>query len=95
MKKLFLYPLLFGVFLLNVAGTCCADDPDVVSIAKNDGFRQTRALDYAFRRFPNIERQLSEGTHVSFIDKEGQEAYRTRTLARALRLAASDHTTAA
>lgn len=66
-----------------------------VSIAKNDGFRQTRALDYAFRRFPNIERQLSEGTHVSFIDKEGQEAYRTRTLARALRLAASDHTTAA
>jgi hypothetical protein len=36
MKKLFLYPLLFGVFLLNVAGTCCADDPDVVSIAKNN-----------------------------------------------------------
>ena len=36
MKKLLLYPLLFGVFLLNVAGTCCADDSEVVSIAKND-----------------------------------------------------------
>ena len=36
MKKLFLYPLLFGVFLLNVAGTCCADDPEAVSIAKNN-----------------------------------------------------------
>ena len=36
MGKIFLYPLLFGLFLLNVAGTCCADDPEVVSIAKNN-----------------------------------------------------------
>ena len=36
MKKLFLYLLLVGVFLLNVAGTCCADDPEVVPIAKNN-----------------------------------------------------------
>lgn len=43
MKKLFLYPLLFGVFLLNVAGTCCADDPEVVSIAKND-WKQLNAI---------------------------------------------------
>ncbi|TDE45964.1 hypothetical protein E0I26_04555 [Flavobacterium rhamnosiphilum] len=36
MRKMFFYPLLFGLFLLNVAGTCCADDPEVVSIAKNN-----------------------------------------------------------
>lgn len=36
MKKLFLYPFLIGVFLLNVAGSCCADDSDVVSTAKYD-----------------------------------------------------------
>jgi hypothetical protein len=36
MRNIFLYPLLFGLFLLNVAGTCCADDPEVVSIAKNN-----------------------------------------------------------
>lgn len=36
MNKMLLYPFLFGIFLLNVAGTCCADDPDVLSIAKND-----------------------------------------------------------
>lgn len=36
MKKIFFYPLLFGLFLLNVAGTCCADDPEVVSVEKNN-----------------------------------------------------------
>jgi hypothetical protein len=57
MRKLFLYPLLFGVFLLNVAGTCCADDPEAVSIAKNN--------------LTQVNTVLSEGTwKVSyFLDK--------------------------
>lgn len=36
MRKIFFYPLLFVLFLLNVAGTCCADDPEVVSVEKNN-----------------------------------------------------------
>jgi hypothetical protein len=36
MKKLFLYPILFGIFLLNIAGTCCDDELEVVVVAKND-----------------------------------------------------------
>ncbi|TDE27967.1 hypothetical protein E0I61_12740 [Flavobacterium ranwuense] len=36
MRKIAFYPLLIVLFLLNVAGTCCADDPEVVSIVKNN-----------------------------------------------------------
>lgn len=61
----------------------------VISISRSDGFRQTKALDHAFSQFPNIERRWADGTHVDFIDEEGQAAYKQRILDRALRLAKS------